>query len=141
MIGFLDTSALVPLLIAEPGSVACQRFWNDADILVAVRITYVEAASALAQAERLGRLTSQDLESSLSALELLWRELDIVEVDETLIRRSAEVARQLGLHAFDAVQCAAAEQLADDSLVAATGDRRLITAWSQLAVSTYDTNA
>jgi predicted nucleic acid-binding protein len=141
LIGFLDTSALVPLLIAEPGSVACQRFWNDADILVAVGITYVEAATALAEAERLGRLTSQDLESSLSALERLWRELDIVEVDETLIRRSAEVARQLGLRAFDAVQCAAAEQLADDSLVAATGDRRLITAWSQLGVSTYDTEA
>lgn len=56
MIGYLDTSAIVALLVAEPGSAACRRFWDDADAVVTCRIAYVEAAAALAQAERTGRL-------------------------------------------------------------------------------------
>ena len=31
MIGYLDTSAFVPLLIDEPSTKACMRFWDDAD--------------------------------------------------------------------------------------------------------------
>lgn len=50
MIGYLDASAFVPLLIAEPGSAACRRFWNDADSVVSSRLLYVETAAALAQA-------------------------------------------------------------------------------------------
>jgi uncharacterized protein len=39
------------------------------------------------------------------------------------------------------VHCAAAAHLADDDLVAAAGDQRLLTAWSKAGVATYDTAA
>jgi uncharacterized protein len=87
VIGYLDTSAFVPLLVAEPGSPACRRFWDDADTVVSCRLLYVEAAAALAQAQRMARLDA---------------------------RRYVR-ARQ--------------------------SDRRLLAAWSERGLSTYDTNS
>jgi predicted nucleic acid-binding protein len=55
LIGYLDTSAFVPLLIEEPTSAACLEFWNAADAVISTRLLYVESAAALARAERNGR--------------------------------------------------------------------------------------
>jgi hypothetical protein len=41
---------------------------------------------------------------------------------------------------YDAVHCAAAEQLSDEQVVAASGDRRLLDVWAALGVATFDTN-
>jgi hypothetical protein len=38
------------------------------------------------------------------------------------------------------VHCASAEQLDDDDVVAASGDQKLLTAWLQLGMATYDTH-
>ena len=59
MILYLDTSAFVPLLIAEPTSQTCGALWDAADRLATTRLTQVEAAAALAMAERLGRSTTR----------------------------------------------------------------------------------
>ena len=56
MIAYFDTSALLPLLIDEPGSERAGRLWDEADHVVSVRLIYVEARAALAQARRLERL-------------------------------------------------------------------------------------
>lgn len=140
MIGYLDTSALVPLLVAEPSSASCRRFWNDADEVVASRLLYVEAAAALAQARRLDRLTDSEHRTSLRSLEQLWSEIDIAEVDEPVVARAATLAHQLALRGYDAVHCASAEQLDDDNVVAVSGDRRLLAAWTELGIATFDTN-
>ena len=140
MIGYLDTSALVPLLVAEPGTPACLRFWQDADGVVSCRLAYVEAAAALAHAARTNRLTDRARQRSVVKLDELWAEFDVVEVDQPLVRRAAELAHRLALRGYDAVHCACAEQLADDDLVAATGDRVLLTAWSELGIATFDPN-
>lgn len=139
MIGYLDTSALVPLLIAEPTSEASRRFWDDADVVVSSRLLYVEAAAALAQAHRLRRLTDNTHAQSRRRLDRICAELDIIEVDEQLVIRAAELAHRLALRGYDAVHCASAEQLDDDDVVAASGDRALLTAWRQLGIATYDT--
>lgn len=141
MIGYLDTSAFVPLLVQEPGSAACGRFWDDADAVVTSRLTYVETASALAQAERLGRLTAPSHAACRHHLDRLWSEIGVADVDDRVVVRAAEIARKFGLRGYDAVHCASAEQVADDDFVAATGDRALLAAWSKLGVSTFDTNA
>jgi predicted nucleic acid-binding protein len=138
VIGYLDTSALVPLLVAEPGSAACRRFWDDADDVVASRLTYVEAAAALAAATRGGRLTDGQHGEALGLLERLWAELDVVEVDESLVRHAAKLADRFALRGYDAVHCASAAQLDDEDLVAATGDARLLRAWAELGISTFD---
>lgn len=141
MIGYLDTSAFVPLLITEPSSPSCRRFWDDADAVVASRLTYVEAAASLAQARRLDRLTMRTHHSALELLDRLWEQLDVVDVDQPAVVRAAALADQFGLRGYDGVHCAAAESVADDDMVAAAGDRGLLAAWSSLGLATYDTNA
>ena len=140
MIGYLDTSALIPLLVAEPRSIACRRFWDSSDTVATSRLSYVEAAAALAQAVRLNRLTVREHRRCLRSLAELWPELAVIEVDDELVRTGAELAERYALRGYDAMHCAAALQLADPELVAATGDRALLTAWSAAGVSTYDVN-
>jgi hypothetical protein len=141
VIGYLDTSAFVPLLISEPTSRACRRFWDDADAVVSSRLLYVETAAALAQARRMDRLTDHEHHASLHLLDQLWAAVDVAEVDEPVVARAATLAHQLALRGYDAVHCACAEQLNDADVVAASGDQRLLTAWAELGIATFDTNA
>lgn len=68
----------------------------------------------------------------------LWSELDVIEVDEPLVLIAAEAGRSFGLRGSDAVHCVSARQIADDDLVAAAGDKRLLAAWHELGIATYD---
>lgn len=131
----------MPLLVAEPSSALCRRVWVDADAVVSCRLLYVETAAALAQALRMDRLTVRQHRATVAALEDLWSQLDVVEIDDPLVRRAADLARRFGLRGYDAVHCAGAEQLSDPELVAVAGDRRLLDAWHQLGLATVDTNA
>jgi uncharacterized protein len=140
VIGYLDTSAFVPLLIDEATSEACQRFWDDADVIVSSRLLYVETAAALAQAGRMGRLTEGEHLQVRPRLDQMWSEMDIIEVDEQVVTRAADLAHRLALRGYDAVHAASAEQLDDDDVVAASGDQQLLTAWMELGMATYDTN-
>lgn len=140
MIGYLDTSAFVPLLVGGPTSLACRRFWDDADDIVVCRILYVEAASALAQAARLGRIADNEFRRAMGTMDELWSEAEIVDIDEELVRVAADLAREHGLRGYDAVHCAAAATIADADLVAAAGDRALLRAWRAAGVATYDTS-
>ncbi|MEV6772835.1 type II toxin-antitoxin system VapC family toxin [Nocardia sp. NPDC051030] len=141
MIGYLDTSAFVPLLVDEPSSEACRRFWDDADAVVSSRMLYVETAAALAQAHRMTRLDDVGYAACRRLLDQLWSQIEVTEVDEPLIVRAAELADSQALRGYDAVHCASAEQLEDTDLVAASGDKRLLEAWRRLGVATFDTNA
>ncbi len=140
MIGYLDTSAFVPLLVVEPSTPLCRRFWDDADAVVSSRLLYVEAAAALAQAVRIGRIAGEDGRSAMTLLDELWGEFEVVEVDELLVGQAADLAQCYALRGYDAVHCASAQQLDDDDVVVAAGDRTLLTAWTTLGMSTLDTN-
>ncbi|MGH3547397.1 MAG: type II toxin-antitoxin system VapC family toxin [Pseudonocardiaceae bacterium] len=138
MICYFDTSAFVPLLIAEPSSGLCRRLWDDADAVVTTRLTYVEAAAALAQALRLTRLTSQSYRAAVRILDRLWDEFEVVDVDDRAVHRAAHLAYTCALRGYDAVHCASAEQLSDGDLVVAAGDRRLLDACASLGMATAD---
>jgi predicted nucleic acid-binding protein len=141
LIVYLDTSAVVPLVIAEPSSDFCRRLWDEGDAVTTSQLTYVEAAAALAQAQRLKRMGSATHHAARRLLDRLWAEFDVVDVDDTLVHRAAELAGDFALRGYDAVHCASAEHLEDGDLVAATGDRKLLDAWRALGISTADTNA
>ncbi|MCS7476665.1 type II toxin-antitoxin system VapC family toxin [Umezawaea endophytica] len=141
MIGYFDTSAFVPLLITESSSEFCRRFWNDSDSVVTTRLLYVEAAAALAQGVRMGRLTDEGHGEALRLMDRMWNEFEIVEVDEVVTGRAAELAHLFALRGYDAVHVASADQLEDGDLVVASGDTKLLKACSQLGLSTADTNA
>jgi len=140
VIGYFDTSAFVPLLVAEPGSPFCRRFWDSSDAVVTSRLLYVETAAALAQALRLGRIAPQHHRTALRLLDQMWTEFAIVEAAAAVVDRAAELACSEALRGYDAVHCASAEQIDDDDLVVASGDRALLAACARLGISTADTN-
>ena len=128
MIAYFDTSAVVPLLIAEPGSRLAASLWETADRVVSVRLVYPETRAALAQAERLGRVGLRDLRDAVTALDSLFEELDLVEVDGPLARLAGELAEIHGLRGYDAVHLAAADRIRDPSVVVIAGDGALLDA-------------
>lgn len=141
MIVYLDTSAFVPLLIDEPTSQACGDLWDAADRLVTTRLTHVEAAAALAMAERLGRITSEEHDAGRERLTELWPEVDVVELDEQLMTAAAQAAMTHSSRGYDSVHVAAAVTVNDEYLVAAAGDGRLLDAWRADGVAVVDANA
>jgi uncharacterized protein len=139
LIVYLDTSAVVPLLVAEPASDFCRHLWDQGDAVTTSRLTYVETAAVLTRAERAGRMTLDEHRAVREALDRVWAELDVMDIDDRLIRRAAALAGDFALSGYAAVHCASAEQLEDGDLVAATADRKLLDAWRKLGLSTADT--
>jgi uncharacterized protein len=128
VIAYFDTSAVMPLLIAEPGSDRAASLWDGADRVVSVRLVYPEARAALAQAERLGRLAARQLRDAVTEFDALFEQIDLVEVDDVLARRAGELAGVRQLRGYDAVHLAAADRVRDPSVVMITGDGALLAA-------------
>jgi len=128
VIAYFDTSAVVPLLIDEPGSARATSLWDGADRVVSVRLLYPETRAALAQAERLGRLTARQLRGAVTEFDSLFEVIDLVEVDHVLAVRAGELAEARRLRGYDAVHLAAAERVRDPDVVVIAGDRVLLDA-------------
>ena len=140
MIAYFDTSALVPLLVDEPSSDVCVRLWDLADRIVATRLVYIEASAAIAAGERLNRLTSRAGRTARDHLISLWSSVDVIEIDALLMIDAARLARTHRLRGYDATHCAAAAIINDNDLVAASGDRRLLDAWSSEGIAVCATH-
>jgi uncharacterized protein len=140
MIAYLDTSALVPLLIEEPSSVLCRRIWDSADVVACSRLGFVEAAAALAQATRLDRITDAQRAAAMELLDRAWAEVDVLSVEESLIREAAALTVSFSLRGYDAVHCAAALRLADLGVTAVSGDQKLLAAWRGRGLAVVDTS-
>jgi uncharacterized protein len=128
VIAYFDTSAVVPLLIAESGSARAAALWNGANRVVSVRLLYPETRAALAQARRLGRLITQQLRDAVTEFDSLFEEIDLVEVDHALARRAGELAEVRQLRGYDAVHLAAADRIRDPDVVVIAGDGALLEA-------------
>lgn len=135
MIAYFDTSAIVPLLIDEPGSGHARRAWDEASRIVGVQLVYPEARAALAQARRLGRLTSAQLRTAVHALDERFPQIDVVEIDEPLAREAGALAEAHGLRGYDAVHLAAAQRVQQPDLVLVAGDRSLLAAAGAIGVT------
>lgn len=140
MIAYFDTSALIPLLIEEPGSLRAGRVWDMADHVTSTRLIYTEARAALAQAARLGRLASDDLSPTLDGLERLYGQLDLIEVDDLLVRRAGELSQHHALRGYDALHLAAAERVRSGTTTLVAGDRDLCVAAGTLGLAVADTS-
>jgi predicted nucleic acid-binding protein len=125
---FWDSSALIPLLVAEPMSAAVMRVFELDPEIVAWWGTEAECVSALARLERDDSLTAPALAEALLRLESLakaWREVQPV----TAVRTTAiRLLRVHPLRMADAFQLAAAIVAAENhpaSLQFVTLDDRL----------------
>jgi len=99
--------------------------WDGADRVVSVRLLYPEIRAALAQAERLGRLTARQLRGAVTELDSLFEVTDLVEVDHALAVRAGELAEARRLRGYDAVHLAAAQRVRDPDVVVIAGDALL----------------
>ena len=136
MIAYFDTSALIPLLVAEPGSAAAGELWDQALRVVSVRLTRVEARAALGQAVRGGRLTRATARRLVDELDGLLAQLDLVEIDEIFVRTAADLADAHGLRAYDAVHLAGALAVGADDVVLVAGDHTLLGAAHDAGLAT-----
>lgn len=139
MIAYFDTSALIPLVVDEPGSEIAGRIWDDADRVVSSRLVVPESRAALAQAYRMGRLSPSQMEACRGDLNLLVAQLDLVEITADVATRAGDLAETLALRAYDAVHLASAEAVSDRDLVVAGGDDALLAAAAALGLATANT--
>jgi len=128
LIAYFDTSALVPLLIDERGSGVAMQMWDEAQRIVAIPLVYAEGRAALAQAQRMGRITRRQLRAAVDELDGVYSQIDVVGIDDPLVRRAGELAEAHGLRGYDAVHLAAAQRAADRDFVIVAADRALLTA-------------
>jgi len=135
VIAYFDTSAVVPLMISEPASDTCRRLWNVATRAISTRLIYPEARAALAQAERMRRLTSADLAGAVESLDSIARQIDYVELTAHLAKSAGVLAQMHGLRGCDAVHLASAALAHDDELVIVTGDSKLGSAAQSIGIS------
>jgi predicted nucleic acid-binding protein len=138
---YLDTSALVPLLVSEASSARCRQLWDSADLVLCTAVGHVEASAALARARRAGLLAVEAAAAAVQLLDDVWDDVTVVPADEARLRAASAAAHRHGLRGYDAVHCAAALAVADDELVAASGDQELLAAWRSDGLAVVDTNA
>jgi predicted nucleic acid-binding protein len=121
---YFDSSALVKLLVEEPGSVLAAELWDGCDTAVASRLAYPEVRAALAAARNHG-LGADDLATAEQAFAEYWSAIRPVELSRKLARHAGELAAQYALRGAAAVHLASALAVGDDDLVVAAWDRRL----------------
>jgi predicted nucleic acid-binding protein len=139
LIAYIDTSAFVPLLIEEKTSPLCVEMWESAEGLVSTRLMEIEAVAALHKAQRLERISQPVLSQALRLLDGFMADLDIVEIDQELVRRGRQCAEVAPLRGYDAVHCAAGllTAMAIDAVLV-SGDQLLLTTWRQFDASVVD---
>jgi ferric-dicitrate binding protein FerR (iron transport regulator) len=126
MIVYVEPSALLTLVVDEPVSSQVEALWWAADCLVTAGTTLDDALAALLAGRRLGRLTSPQCRAATAAVRGLWSQLAIVQVDEALEARAAELAQRHRFRQRRGIHLAAALAVAAD--VFATVEPRLVRA-------------
>lgn len=105
---YLDTSALVKLYVAEPGSEDVRQAVAEAEIAATSSLAYVEARAAFARRRRERSLIPLDYRRVLRSFEQDWPRYLRVEVTGPVIGQAARLAERHALQAYDAVHLASA---------------------------------
>ena len=111
---YLDSSALVKLVVAEPESAALRRF---------LRRQPNRISSALARVEVLRVVRSQGKAAVVRAKKVLAR-IRLLRIDDALLEVAAELDSRV-LRSLDAIHIASAQALAGDLDGLVTYDRRM----------------
>ena len=131
MISYLDTSAVVKLLLRDEGGAGQLRDILDAsDRAVTSRITYPEARAALSAAARARRLDPRQHTRAKRDLDRAVASLTTVELHAGVARAAGDIAESFGLRAYDAVHLASALVVDEGDTVVVTWDRAIATAAS-----------
>lgn len=134
---YFDASALVKLVVDEPGSDLAARLWDGCDAALSSRLAHVEVCSALAATRRNKDLSAAAFAKAMAGFDGFWGSVRAVELTEEVQFRAGRLARDLALRGADAVHLASALVVGDPDVVMAVWDRRLAIAVREagLAVS------
>jgi len=131
---FWDSSAIVPLLVAEPSSALIRARLGDDPEIVVCWATEIECVSAIARRERSGALLTQDVDRAMLALDELAESWSGVPPSQRVRQGARRIVRVHDLRAADALQLAAAWAASDEQpgrLPFVTLDERLALAASR----------
>lgn len=121
---YLDSSALVKLVVAEPESAALRRY---------LRKQPQRASCALARVEVVRAVKPHGAAAVARARRLLPR-LDLIQLDDELLDDAAALDASV-LRSLDAIHLAAAQTLADELDAVVTYDDRMTTAAGVLGLT------
>ena len=124
-LAYFDASALVKLLVQEPGGELAAELWDGCDAPVASRLAYPEVCAALAAAARNHTLTGDEAAAAARSGDEFWAATRPVELTAAVQHHAGELARTRALPGADAVHLASALAIGDADLVVAVWDRRL----------------
>lgn len=128
---FWDSSAVVPLLVAEPATAARVQMLRSDPAMLVWWGTPVECASALQRLGREGALKLEDVPTAEARLRQLAKHWAEVEPTDAVRRQAERLLRIHPLRAADALQLAAALvacQLDTGTLTVVSADDRLTSA-------------
>jgi uncharacterized protein len=112
---YLDTSSLVRLYVAEPGSDAVRKLVDTAKVVATSSIAYTETRAALARRRRERALRPAAFASAKKTFEAEWPRYFTVAVTSTLCRQAGELAERYRLRAYDSVHLAAFSEVAREA--------------------------
>jgi predicted nucleic acid-binding protein len=112
---YLDTSSLVKLYVAEPGSDAVRKLVDAATVVATSSVAYTETRAALARRRRERALVPAAFTSAKKAFEAEWSKYFTIDVTLTLCREAGEFAERYRLRAYDSVHLAAFAEIAREA--------------------------
>lgn len=127
MIVCWDASAIVKLVVHEPGAELAAALWAEPVSGFASTLVVPEVTSALARRRADGTLVPRAHAAATAAVRLVHDDLHLVELTAERAERAADVVAKLGLRGADAVHLATALEVADAGghVAVLTWDRRL----------------
>lgn len=137
---FWDSSAIVPLLLDEPGREQLLAALESDPVMIVWWGTPVELASALSRRERDEALTLAEVTAAIERLRALERAWHEVSPTDAMHGRARRLLRVHPLRAADSLQLAAALSIAGDdpaSVGFVSLDRRLVDAAQREGLSVW----
>jgi predicted nucleic acid-binding protein len=114
VVRFWDTSALIPLVVAERGTALAERLLRDDPAVVVWTLTRVELLSALARRRREEPAAARRLLGAKREILAAWPRWSEVTAVEVVRRHAERVVDTHAIRAADALQIGAALVVAGD---------------------------
>lgn len=136
MIVYFDTSSLMKLYVAEPGSDAIDELASRADAIITSAVAYAECRAAFARLRRVGDIKPAEAKRLAGRLDDDSHRFTVIDVTDSLATRAGELADRFDLRGFDAIHLASFELVLsradDDDMQFSSADDRLARAAARL---------
>lgn len=126
---YMDSSAIVRVVVQEPGWEELGRYLREHPIRAVSRVATVEVARAIA------RVPGLDRAEVAARVKSAFQRLTLIEFDAVVAAAAAQL-RPMTLRSLDAIHLASALELGEDLVALITYDTRLMEAAKDLQLPT-----